>query len=81
MVGVENNLSQALLKLEQYRNTISNLEKDINENTKHLNDRGLTLSVLSVELKKLYIDIQNKSRQIDLENKKMETLKKKQDAS
>jgi len=50
------------------------------ENTKYLNDQGLILSTLDNEMKKLYIDIQNKSRQIDLENKKMETLKK-QDAS
>jgi len=46
-----------------------------------LNDQGLSLSLLDNEMKKLYIDIQSKSNQIDLENKKIETLKKKQDVS
>lgn len=73
-------MSQLLLKLEQYCTTSSNLENDIQKNTKFLNDQGLTLSTLDSELKKLYIDIQNKSKQIDLENKQMENLKKKQDA-
>jgi len=74
-------LSHALLKLEQYRTTSSNLEKDIEVNTQHLNYQGLTLSMLNNELKKLYTDIQNKSRQIDLENKQLQTVKKKQEAS
>jgi hypothetical protein len=73
-------LSQSLLKLEQYRTTSSNLENDIEKNTTFLNDLGFALSTLDSELKKLYIDIQNKSKQIDLENKQMETIKKKQDA-
>uniref|UniRef100_A0A2S2Q421 Coiled-coil domain-containing protein n=1 Tax=Sipha flava TaxID=143950 RepID=A0A2S2Q421_9HEMI len=80
LVGFENNLSQSLLKLEQYRTTSSNLENDIEKNTTFLNDLGFALSTLDSELKKLYIDIQNKSKQIDLENKQMETIKKKQDA-
>lgn len=39
------------------------------------------MSALDVDLKKLYVDIQNKLRQIDLEKKQIETLKKKQDVS
>lgn len=79
LVEVENNLTQALLKLEQYRTACSNLEKDIEENTKCMNSQGFTISIFDTELKKLHIDIQNKSRQIDLENKRLETLKKKSD--
>lgn len=79
LVEVENNLTQALLKLEQYRTASSNLEKDIKDNTKYMNSQGLALSIIDSELKKLSIDIQNKSRQIDLENKHLETLKKKSD--
>ncbi|VVC28629.1 Hypothetical protein CINCED_3A025872 [Cinara cedri] len=77
LVEAENNLSQVLLKLEQYRNTSFNLEKDIKENTKYLNDQGFVLSALDSELNKIYTEIKNKSRQIDLENKKLETMKKK----
>lgn len=70
-----------MLKLEQYRTTSSNLEKDIEGNTKYLNDQGLNLSVLKSELKKLYTEIQNKSNQIDFENKKLENVKKRQNVS
>lgn len=81
MVGVENNLSHSLLKLEQYRTTISNIEKDVEENIKNLNNQGYALSALDFELKKLYTEIQNKSRQIDLENNQLETIKKRYEAS
>lgn len=81
LVGFENNLSRSLLKLEQYRTTCSNLENDVEKNSTFLNDLGFDLSTLDSELKKLYADIQNKSKQIDLENKHIETLKKRQDAS
>lgn len=79
LVEVENNLTQALLKLEQYRTASSNLEKNIEDNTKCMNSQGFALSIIDSELKKLHIDIQNKSRQIDQENKHLETLKKKSD--
>lgn len=79
LVGIENNLTRALLKLEQYRSTSLNLEKEIEVNTKCMNDQVLALSIIDSELKKLHIDIQNKSKQIDLENKQLETLKKKSD--
>lgn len=81
LAEVENKLTQSLLKLEQYRTTSSNLEKDIEENTKSMNDQGFALSEIDSELKKLLIDIQNKTRQIDLENKQLETLQKKCEVS
>ncbi|XP_022161075.1 kinetochore protein SLK19-like [Myzus persicae] len=76
LVEVENNLSKELLKLEQCRTTSFNLEQDIVENTKYLNDKGLVLSTLDSELKKLYTEIQNKTKHIDLENKQLEVVKK-----
>eukprot|EP00102_Acyrthosiphon_pisum_P020925 XP_016658135.1 PREDICTED: coiled-coil domain-containing protein 40 [Acyrthosiphon pisum] len=76
LVGVENNLSKTLLKLEQCRTTSFNLEQDIVENTKYLNDQGFALSALDSELKKLYTEIQNKTKHIDLENKQLEIVKK-----
>ncbi|KAE9542832.1 hypothetical protein AGLY_002743 [Aphis glycines] len=76
LVEVENNLSKALLKLEQCRTTSSNLEQDIEENTKYLNDQGFALTTLDSELKKIYSEIQNKTKQIDLENKQLEIVKK-----
>lgn len=81
MVGVENNLSKALLKLEQCRTTSFNLEQDIVENTKYLNNQGLALSALDSELKKMYAEIQNKTKHIDLENKQLEIAKKLHNAS
>lgn len=74
-------MSQILLKLEQFRTTSSNLENDLEENTKYLNNQGFTLSVLDSELKKLYTEMQNKLRQIDLENKQLETVKKRHNVS
>lgn len=74
-------MSRSLLRLEQYRTTCLNLENDVEKNTTILNDLGFSLSTLDTELKKLYSDIQSKSKQIDLENKKIESLKKRQDAS
>lgn len=79
LVEVENNLSQVLFKLEQYRETNSNLEKDIEENIKYINNQEFALSVMDSEQKKLQIDIQNTSKKIDLENKNLETLSKKCD--
>lgn len=79
LVEVENNLAQALFKLEQYRTTSTNLEKDIEENNKFMNNHELVLSAMNSELRKLLTDIQYKSRNIDKENKHLETLQKKCD--
>jgi len=57
------------------------LEQDIVENTKYLNDQGFALSALDSELKKLYTEIQNKTKHIDLENKQLEIVQKLHDAS
>lgn len=81
MVGVENNLSQALLKAEQYRSTISNMENAVRENIKYLDNQNIIISASNSELKKLYTEIQNKLKQIDSENKQLETLKKRHDVS
>ncbi|XP_025204479.1 coiled-coil domain-containing protein 40-like [Melanaphis sacchari] len=62
--------------LDQITSVYSNLEQDIEKNTKYLNDQGFALSSLDSELKKLYIEIQNKTKQIDLENKQLEMIKK-----
>lgn len=69
------------MNLEQYRNTSYNLETSLEENTKYLNDQNFNLSTLGSELKKLNSEIQNKSNQINFENKQMENVKKKQNAS
>lgn len=79
LVEVENNLSQILFKLEQYRETNSNLEKDIEENIKCINNQEFALTAMDSEQKKLKIDIKNTSKKIDLENKHLEILKKKCD--
>lgn len=81
MVGVENSLSKSLLQLEQCCTTSFNLELNIEKNTKYLNDQGFALSALDSELKKLYTEIQNKTKHIDLENKQLEIVKKINDAS
>lgn len=81
MITTENNLAQALLKLEQYNTTSSNLQKDLEENNKYLNKQELTISILNSELNKLYIDIHIKSNQIDAENKQLDIAKKRQKAS
>lgn len=81
LVGVENNLSQVLFKLEQYRETNSNLEKDIEENIKCINNQEFALSAMDSEQKKLHIDIQNTLKKIDLENKLLENLKKQSEVS
>lgn len=57
------------------------MENDIENNTKYLNDQGFILSTLDSELKKIYSEIQNKSRQIDEENKQLDLVKNRQDAS
>ncbi|VVC24084.1 Hypothetical protein CINCED_3A023271 [Cinara cedri] len=75
LVGIEKNLSEAILKLEQFRNTSYNLEKNIEENTKRLNEGEIALSALDSELKKIYTEIRNKTRQIDTESKQLETFK------
>lgn len=81
LVEVENSLSLTLLKLEQCRTTSTNLENNLEENTKYLKNQGFIVSTLNFELKKLYTEIQNKSRQIDLENKQLETVKKRHNVS
>lgn len=55
------------------------MEKDIEENTKYLNDQGIVLSTLDSELKKVFTEIHIKSKQIDLENKQLDRLKNKQE--
>lgn len=77
--GIENNLSQSLLKLEQYCMTSSNLEKDVEKDTKYLINQGAVIFELNSELKKLHTNIECRSRQIELETKKLETIKKKCD--
>lgn len=57
------------------------MENDIEKNTKYLNDQAFALSTLDSELKKIYSEIQNKSRQIDEENKHLDLIKNRQDAS
>lgn len=69
------------MKLEQHRTTTFNLEKEIEQNTKHLNNQELTISTLDSELKKLYTDIKNKSKQNDLENKQLEAAKKRNEVN
>ncbi|XP_026805557.1 uncharacterized protein LOC113548720 [Rhopalosiphum maidis] len=63
LVEVENNLSKSLLKLEQYRTTSSNLEHDIEENTKYLNDQGYDL-VMETKNKKLDKEIASLSKEV-----------------
>lgn len=79
LVEIENNLSQALLKLEQYRTTSFNLEKDIEENNKYLTGQVCTISECDFEFKKILADIQYKLRQIDIETKQLEIVKKRHD--
>lgn len=67
------------MKLEQCRTTSFSMEKDIEDNTKYLNDQGLVLSALDSELKKIFTEIHIKSKQIDLENKQLDRLKNKQE--
>lgn len=81
LIGVENNLSRALLKVEQYRSFISNTENAIEENFKQLKNNKFILSTSNSELKKLYAEIQNKFKQIESENKQLEALKISQNAS
>ncbi|XP_050520950.1 coiled-coil domain-containing protein 40-like [Daktulosphaira vitifoliae] len=79
LIQTENNLSQTLLKAEQYRIVILNLERDIEENTKTMKEKSNLIFDLETELNKLLCDIQQKSRQIDIETKNLETVRKKQD--
>lgn len=65
-----------MLKLEQCRASSLNLEKDVEVNTKYLNDKAVVISKLNSEQKKLYDEIKKKSRQIDLEKKQLETVKR-----
>lgn len=81
LVSTENNLSRALLKLEQYNSTSSNLEKSIEENNNHLKEQQSVISKLNSELNTLYNEIQNKSNLIDSVDKQLVIVKKRQKAS
>lgn len=78
---LENNLSQSLSKLEQYRTSYINLEQFIEKNNKDLDDQQSFLSALDSELKKLFAEIHSKSRQIDIENKHFEVIKNRNEVS
>ncbi|XP_050424677.1 putative leucine-rich repeat-containing protein DDB_G0290503 [Adelges cooleyi] len=77
LVQSENSLSQILLKSEQYRSLITNLEKEIDKNTKIMKEKGQVMIDLESELNKLYSEIERKSRQVDVETKHLEAVKKK----
>lgn len=51
------------------------------KHTKYLNNQEFTISTLDSELKKLYTEIKNKSKQNDLENKQLEAAKKRNEAN
>lgn len=81
LVGHEKIFGQAKLQLEQYRATSSNIMNDIDKSTKCLNGQEFILSTLNSELKKLDLEIHNKSDSIYLKDKKLTSLKKKEEVS
>lgn len=81
LVKTEIDLSLDKTKLEQYCSTIYNLEQQIEEQTKDLNNQELYISTLDSELNKLYTDIQIKSIAIESESKQLESLKIKHEVS
>ncbi|CAH1737113.1 unnamed protein product [Aphis gossypii] len=77
LVKIENDVCLDQIKLKQYRITTYNLEKQIKELTKDLDQQDLNIDTLDSKLKQLYTDIQIKSNMIELESKELESLKKK----
>ncbi|KAL4090962.1 hypothetical protein QTP88_025714 [Uroleucon formosanum] len=79
LVKIENDVCVDQIKLKQHRTTTYNLEKQIKELNKDINNQNLYISTLDTELKKLYTDVQLKSNMIELEFKELESLKKKRE--
>ncbi|XP_060851664.1 coiled-coil domain-containing protein 40-like [Rhopalosiphum padi] len=77
LVKIENDVCLDQIKLKQYRTTTYNLENQIKELTKDLDQQDLYIATLDSKLKKLGTDIQIKSNMIELESKELELLKKK----